>query len=144
MSKKGYLKVKGAEGIYKQQNSGKYLAMKKINGKQYQDSFISIFEAKQWRKTFDGKTYVLLSSDDNLNSNFSTLGEVWEVMQQHHFPTLATSTKDIWKRRFELLKDIEHLPMDKITPSKITSCSQLSPKSYSKFIFLFLFFTKKS
>ena len=121
MSKKGYAKVKGAEGIYKQQNSGKYLAMKKIDGKQYQDSFVSIFEAKQWRKTFDGVSYISVSTDENTSSNFSTLQEVWEVMQQHHFPTLATSTKDIWQRRYNLLKDIGHVPMDKITPSKITS-----------------------
>ncbi|HXH75406.1 MAG TPA: tyrosine-type recombinase/integrase [Bacteriovoracaceae bacterium] len=121
MSKKGYLKVKGAEGIYKQQNSAKYLAMKKINGKQFQSSFDSIFEAKQWRKTFDGISYTSTSEDSESNSNHSKLQEVWEVMQLHHFPTLATSTKDIWKRRYELLKDLEHIPMDKITPSKVTS-----------------------
>jgi integrase len=121
MSKKGYVKVKGAEGIYKQQNSGKYLAMKKINGKQFQMSFETAFEAKQWRKHFDGISYVAPSESNEDESNFSTLQEVWEVMQQHHFPTLATSTKDIWRRRYELLKSLEHLPMDKITPSKINS-----------------------
>lgn len=121
MSKKGYAKVKGAEGIYKYQKSGNYLAMKKINGKQYQETFNTIFEAKQWRKTFDGISYVPTAEAAESKSNFSTLQEVWEVMQKHHFPTLATSTKDIWRRRYELLKDLEHLPMDKITPSKITS-----------------------
>ncbi|QDK42402.1 hypothetical protein DOM21_13295 [Bacteriovorax stolpii] len=120
MSKKGYLKVKGAEGIYKYQKNGSYLAMKKIDGKQYQETFTTIFEAKQWRKTFDGISYTTTTEDNN-KSIFSTLQEVWEVMQKHHFPTLATSTKDIWKRRYELLKTLEHLPMDQLTPSKITS-----------------------
>lgn len=121
MSKKGYAKVKGAEGIYKYQKTGNFLAMKKINGKQYQETFSTIFEAKQWRKTFDGVSYVPTSEEADLNSHFATLQEVWEVMQKHHFPTLATSTKDIWFRRYQLLKDLEHLPMDKITPSKVTS-----------------------
>ena len=121
MSKKGYVKVKGAQGIYKYQKSGTYLAMKKINGKQYQETFTTIFEAKQWRKTFDGISYSTTSESAEEESNFSTLSEVWEVMQQHHFPTFATSTKAIWRRRYELLKSLEHLPMDKITPSKITA-----------------------
>jgi len=121
MSKKGYVKVKGAQGIYKYQKSGTYLAMKKINGKQYQETFTTIFEAKQWRKTFDGISYSTTTESAEEESNFSTLAEVWEVMQKHHFPTLATSTKAIWIRRYELLKSLEHLPMDKITPSKITA-----------------------
>ena len=121
MSKKGYVKVKGSEGIYKQQNSGKYLAMKKVDGKQHQQSFDTIFEAKQWRKYFNGVSFISPSDSEENNSNFSTLKEVWEVMQKHHFPTLARSTKDIWLRRYQLLKSIEHLPMDKITPSKFTS-----------------------
>lgn len=120
-SKKGYVKVKGAEGIYKQQASGKFLAMKKIDGKQSQASFHSLFEAKQWRLNFDGQSCISRSSDDEGQSNFTTLAEVWEVMQVHHFPTLATSTKAIWHRRYNLLKDLEHLPMDRITPSRITS-----------------------
>lgn len=121
MSKKGYTKVKNATGIYKQQNSGKYLAMKKIDGKQFQNTFDTIFEAKQWRKFFDGISYNKALNDSDSESNYSTLKEVWEVMQKHHFPTLATSTKSIWHRRYELLKSLEHLSMDKITPSKITS-----------------------
>lgn len=121
MSKKGYEKIKGAEGIYKQENSGKYLATKKIKGKQFQYSFETLFEAKQWRKYFDGVTFISPLSSEETNSNYTTLKEVWEVMQKHHFPTLSTSTKAIWKRRYELLKSIEHLPMDKITSSKITT-----------------------
>ena len=71
MSKLGYVKVKGALGIYKYQKSGSYLAMKKINGKQYQETFTTIFEAKQWRKTFDGISYTTTAEDNN-KSSFST------------------------------------------------------------------------
>lgn len=42
-------------------------------------------------------------------------------MQEKHFPTLAYSTKEIWIRRYKLWKGIESLPMDQITPSKVTS-----------------------
>ena len=41
-------------------------------------------------------------------------------MQECHFPTLATSTKAIWLRRYEQWKTIEHLPMEKIIPSVVT------------------------
>lgn len=82
--------------------------MKKINGKQFQNTFDTIFEAKQWRKYFDGISYNKALNDSDSESNYSTLKEVWEVMQKHHFPTLATRTKSIWHR-------------NKITPSKITS-----------------------
>lgn len=122
MSKLGHIKIKGAEGIYKNLSSGNYLAMKKINGKQYQETFKSLLDAKQWRAHFNGDTYLPPNEVISLKrSSCSTLKEVWEVMRQHHFPTLATNTKHIWTRRYELLKDLEDLPMDEITPSKITT-----------------------
>lgn len=67
----------------------------------------------------NGRTSKL--DEENLNSNYSTLKDVWEEMQRSHLPTLATNTKVIWIRRYELLKTLEHLPMDKITPSKVTA-----------------------
>ena len=42
-------------------------------------------------------------------------------MQRAHFPTLSPSTINIWHRRYELWKSIQHLPMNKITRSKIRS-----------------------
>ena len=121
MSKKGYTKVKGAKGIYKHHNSKNYIAMKKSNGKQLQETFSTIFEAKQWRKKFDETSIILSLETIEKTSTCSTLKEVWEVMQLQHFPTLATSTKDIWQRRYQLLKDLELIPMDQITPSRITT-----------------------
>jgi len=119
MAKKNYKKLKGTVGIYQNIATKHYLAEKKIKGKNHNATFKTLYEAKEWRKNFDGISFN--QNSDELNSSFATLKEVWETMQRDHFPTLATSTKMIWTRRYKLLELIEHLPMDKITPSKITS-----------------------
>jgi integrase len=112
-----YLKIKNTKGIYQYKQNGQYMAEKRIQGKLHIKTFVSLFEAKQWQKKFDGSNEVLAGDE---KSSYSTLKEVWEVMQKKHFPLLATSTKAIWIRRYKLLESLEHLPMDKITPSKIT------------------------
>ena len=43
------------------------------------------------------------------------------ALQSDHFPSLEKSTVTIWERRYKLLKDLEHLPMDQILPSTITT-----------------------
>lgn len=111
-----FKKVKGVKGIYEYRSNGSYKAEKRIKGKLYVKTFKTLFEAKQWQKQFDGTE---LKTDDD-KSDFSTLKEVWERMQARHFPLLATSTKQQWIKRFEVLENLKHFPMDKITPSKIT------------------------
>lgn len=119
MARKNYKKLKGAVGIYQNLTTKKYFAEKKINGKNHTATFNTLFEAKEWRKLFDG---VSMGEDKEfLESSHATLKEVWETMQKDHFPTLATSTKNIWMRRYKLLELIEDTPMDKITPSTMTS-----------------------
>ena len=115
MSKKGYKKLKSAVGVYKHETSGNFLVRKKINGKFHQRTFSSLYSAKNWQKNYDGKTI-----QEEKSLGYSTLNEVWNVMQKEHFPTLATSTKEIWRRRYRPWKKMEHLSMDKITPSRIT------------------------
>jgi integrase len=118
MSKKDYRKLSGQVGIYKHQNTKNYLAMKKIDGKLHQKTFSSLFEAKKWHNSFNGEI-------EQLNeSHCSTLKEVWQVMQNVHFPILATTTKAIWLRRYGPWERIEHLPMDQITPSTVTKFVQ--------------------
>lgn len=78
-----------------------------------------MYKAKEWREKFDGSKESLITHLEV--SHHATPKEVWEVMQKDHFPTLATSTKIIWKRRYKLLETIEHFPMDQITPYRITS-----------------------
>lgn len=112
-----FKKVKGVKGIYEYKTNGSYKAEKRIKGKLYAKTFKTLFEAKQWQKKFDGTDF---KTDDEEGSDFSTLKEVWERMQQKHFPTLSTSTKQMWIRRYELLQNLEHFSMDRITPSKIT------------------------
>lgn len=111
-----YKKIRNTKGIYQHKQTCQYMVEKRIKGKLFSKTFVSLFEAKQWQKQFDGQE-VTPGADEA--SDFTTLKEVWERMQQKHFPTLATSTKAVWRRRYELLKDLEHLPMNKITPSKI-------------------------
>lgn len=117
-NKKGYRKLSGQVGIYKHLSSKNYLAIKKIDGKVHQKTFSSIHEAKKWRKAFTG-----VEAGDK-KSSCSTLKFVWETMQEVHFPLLATTTKAIWLRRYEPWKKLEHLPMDKITPSRVTKFVQ--------------------
>ena len=113
---KNYKKIKGAKGIYQNEITHKYLVEKRVSGKLHTSTFLSLFEAKQWQKKFDGTKV----KEDNEQSKCSTLKEVWESMQRNHFPILATSTKDIWLRRYKLIQTLEHLPMDQITPSRIS------------------------
>lgn len=115
--RKDYKKV--AIGIYKHKNTSSYYTEKKVKGKVFNRTFSSLHEAKQWRKNFDG----INDEPKNIleHNDYSTLKHVWETMQKVHFPTLATSTKAIWCRRYRLLKNLEHLSMDQITPSKISS-----------------------
>lgn len=96
MAKKNYKKLKGAVGIYQNLATKKYLAEKKIKGKTHNATFTTLFEAKEWRKNFDGVSTNY--QQDELTSSHSTLKEVWQVMQEEHFPSLATSTKRIWQQ----------------------------------------------
>lgn len=115
-----YKKIRNTTGIYQNKKNGQYMVEKRIKGKLHTKTFSTLFDAKKWQKLFDGSTLSVEPNVPEGPSNYSTLREVWEVLQQKHFPTLATSTKAIWTRRFELLRDLEHLPMDRITPSKLT------------------------
>lgn len=112
-----YKKVKSAKGIYQHKQNGQFMVEKRVKGKLYSRTFVAIFDAKQWQKKFDGGDFCLPSEE---RSSFATLKEVWQKMQEKHFPVLATSTKSMWLRRYELLRNLEHLPMDRITSSRIT------------------------
>ena len=115
MSRKNYKKLKGTIGIYKNINTGHYYAEKRLNAELQTKTFKTLFEAKKWRKGF-----IEVQAPKKNESDFATLSEVWETIQTYHYPTLATTTKSIWKRRYVLLKNLEHLPMNEITPSKIS------------------------
>lgn len=129
MRKKEFRKLKGTPVIYVNQNTGSYYAEIRVQGKLFTRSFNTLFEAKKWRENMSGVE--IEDASKITNSNCSTLKTVWESMQRTHFPLLATSTKDIWLRRFKLLEDLQHLPMDHITPSKISEWVQHWVKFFS-------------
>ena len=87
--------------------------MKSLLNKLLTKTFKNLYQAKAWREG------AILTAEE-INSDYSTLKEVWEAMQENHFPMLATSTKNMWIKRYTLLVDLECYPMDKITPTKIT------------------------
>jgi integrase len=111
---KNYKKLKEAKGIYKHLSSGRFMARKKVKGRDCQETFCTLFEAKKWLKDQAPEKLKPLEV-------FSTLSEVWGAMLRIHFPNLAPSTQEMWIRRYEPWKTIEHLPMNAITPSKISS-----------------------
>jgi integrase len=113
-----YVKVNNSKGIYKYKKNGQYMAEKRLKGKLHIRTFVSLYEAKQWQKKFDGTNEF---NESEAKSDYSTLKEVWEMMQKKHFILLSTSTKSIWIRRYKLLENLENLPMDRITPSKFTN-----------------------
>jgi integrase len=114
---------KVSTGVYKNTTNGKFFAEKRINGKSTSKTFSNLHDAKSWRQNLANKPVHVKGVQDKVlqQSGFSTLKEVWEEMQKHHFPTLATSTRSIWVRRYELLKPLELMPMNMITPSKFTT-----------------------
>lgn len=113
---KNYKKIKSAKGIYQNEVTGNYLVEKRVKGKLHTASFPNLYEAKQWQKYFDG----INAQAPREGSEYATLKEVWESMQKNHFPILARTTKEIWLRRYTLLKMLEHLPMDQITAAKVS------------------------
>ena len=111
-----YKSVKNYVGIKQHIRTRKFQATVKVGKARKKKSFKTLRQAVAWRKEFDQS--ITLPNGD---LSTSTLKEVWEEMQSNHFPTLANSTQQIWYRRYHLLKDLEDLPMHKITPSVITS-----------------------
>ncbi|EPZ51851.1 site-specific recombinase, phage integrase family [Bacteriovorax sp. BAL6_X] len=111
-----YIPVPSCRGICKHKNTGNYQATKTIRNKTTRRTFESLRQAKNWLITFNG-----VDEDQSQERQYASLKEVWDSMQKHHFPTLAKSTKTIWLRRYQLLKTLEHLPMNLITRSKVRS-----------------------
>lgn len=110
-----FIKTK-REGVFKNHKTGKFLARITVDGKQKKGTFDREIEAINWRLAMENKMPV-----PALPGQTSTLRFVWMTMQEKHFPLLANSTKEVWLRRYETLKDFEHLAMSEITISKVTA-----------------------
>lgn len=115
MNKKDYEKLPRHRGIYKNKSTGRYLAVKKIKGKQFSESFDKVRDAIHWRNTFDG----IKRKKRVSQKTTPTLLEVWESMRELHFPTLERSTVAIWERRFKVLHTLYRVNMEDFVPSII-------------------------
>lgn len=113
MGKQGYTKLPFELGIYQNKKSQNYLAVKKVGRRNYQKTFLSLNRAKIWRSK--------LVKAKPPSPRKAKLKKVWESMQENHFPSLAESTRSIWRRRYHLLRSLEDFSMEDITTSKITS-----------------------
>lgn len=110
-----FIKTK-REGVFKNTETGKFLARITINKKQVKCTFEEEADAIMWRLAMEnGKPAPTLAGQT------STLKYVWHVMQERHFPLIAASTREVWFRRYELLKDLEEFQMSELTHSKVTS-----------------------
>jgi integrase len=109
-----YESLKTHKGIYQHKKTKMFQARKKIKGKQHTDSFRFLRDASHWKNTFSG----IKAASLKLNT-CPTLKEVWEAKQRLHFPSLAPSTRQVWLRRYLLLKNLEDYHMDEITPEII-------------------------
>jgi integrase len=110
-----FLKTK-REGIFKNTKTGKFLARITVDGKQKKCTFDDEYSAIRWRLAMENNEPV-----PPIAGSTSTLKYVWHIMQEKHFPLLANSTKEIWLRRYTLLKELEHFQMSELTHSKISS-----------------------
>lgn len=119
-------------GIRKNEKTGRYQAIKKIDGKQYAESFDSLREAIYWRNTFNGVRQIVVDADANVGQKkkTSTLAHVWEKMQELHFPSLELSTQLIWKRRFEQWVCLSHFHMEDISSKVINDWIETKKKYY--------------
>lgn len=114
MSLQDYKKVKGCPGITKHNRTGNFRAKIWVEGKLRQKTFPNLFQARKWIDSAKAQ-----KKEKNL-PNFSTLKQVWETFLKEHCCGLATNTVEIWKRRYGYWQNIENLPMDQITPSKVS------------------------
>ena len=133
MRKKNFKKIKDTTGIYVNQNTGTYYAEKIIKGTLFTKSFETLENAKRWHVYLKGANV----EDVHLinETSCSTLKAFWQNMQTYHFPLLATSTKEVWIRRYKLLERLENLPMDQIAPSKITEWVQYWVKQFGSDVY---------
>ena len=124
MSKR-YFNVPKQLGIRKDRVTGRYQALKKINGKQYAETFETIRQAQQWRNTFNGERQV------EVPKCTSTLGHVWNRMKVLHFPSLELSTRRIWERRWGPLAELADHNMEDITSTVINRWIERKKKFYT-------------
>ena len=138
---KNYVKLEKHEGIYKNKKTKRYLAVKKIRGAQFSESFDKVRDAIHWRKTFGGfeekgncarkaKTDKKNKTKDSKKLS-PTLLDVWNCMRKLHFPGVEMNTISTWERQFKILKTLHYIRMDDFVPSVIDHWLEKTKHYYS-------------
>ena len=140
MSKqKRFLPLKNHKGIRKDSLTGKYVARKYIDGKEYCETFDKISAAERWRRNFHplltnteikgvSSRGVDLGTGVNVQARLNgvdgrfTLKQVWELYQKHHFPALEQQTRETIKKfsRY-FFAELMSFKMQEINPELLDS-----------------------
>lgn len=109
-NKKRFVPLKNHKGIRKDMITGKYVARKYVDGKEYSESFSLVSQAVNWRRNFHplltdtevnkGLTIEARSFDDihrmqsrpNGTDQRFTFAQAWELYKKQYFPTLEPQT----------------------------------------------------
>ena len=133
MSKrKRFLPLKNYKGIRKDTQTGKYVARKYIDNKEYSETFDRISDADRWRRNFhplltnaeiqgvttkglDLHQEVKVHARANGVDGRFTFKEVWELYQKLYFPLLEMQSKDtIMKYAKNFFPELMNLKMQEI------------------------------
>jgi len=107
-----YKKLPNHVGIRKVLSSGKYEALKSINGKIFSKTFNKVQDAVYWRNTFNPFEQASTKSKSS-SINFKTL---WNKYEEIHFASVERSTQGIKRQKIEIFMTV----MGKIKISDIT------------------------
>ena len=124
---KNYTRLERHQGIYKNTQTKRYLAVKKIYGVQYSESFDKVREAIHWRRTFNGtiqtpakEVHKPKPKPKPIDKKITpTLLQVWELIRKFHFPTLEKPSVVINEKRFCFLQKLHHFHLEELSPSVI-------------------------
>ncbi|MCP4912361.1 MAG: tyrosine-type recombinase/integrase [Oligoflexia bacterium] len=132
--KKRFVTLKNYKGIRKDTVTGKYVARKTVNRKEYSETFEKISDAVNWRRNFhplltrteiskgislndyqrDLKSVVQVRQN-GVDQRF-TFGQVWELYKRQYFPLLEPQTvDDRLKYAKNFFPDLMPLKMTEIT-----------------------------
>jgi integrase len=109
-----YVSLPKQPGLRKNVVTGRFQALKKVNGKQFSQTFDTVRQAQAWRNTFNGEHQVV-----DVPKITATLGFVWNRMKELHFPSLELSTRRIWERRWMHLSDLADYHMEDLSSTVI-------------------------
>ena len=129
---KNYVKLDKHKNIYKHKKSGRYLATKKIQGKQFSQSFDMVRDAINWRHVFNGANEVTHTRPRPkiIKKATPTLSELWEMMRKLHLPTVEISTAEELEMRFKVVESLHHLHMEDFTPSVLDEWLESAKAEY--------------